>query len=76
MALQVSPSEVEGVLIEHPLITDVGVTSVPCEKAGELPQAWVVRLNDSLTQQMVIDYVKGIDRNSNIILLFSTKHRR
>ena len=48
---QVSPTELEGLLLEHPLVTDVGVTSVPAEMEGELPQAWVVRKNRSLTEK-------------------------
>ena len=54
-----SPTEVESVLLEHPLVNDVGVTSVPCELAGELPQAWVVRGDSSLTEDMVKQYVAG-----------------
>ena len=57
---QVSPTELEGLLLEHPLVTDVGVTSVPAEMEGELPQAWVVRKNQSLTEKMVQDYIAGI----------------
>ncbi len=38
---QVSPSELEGHLVTHPDVTDVGVTGIPDEYAGELPIAFV-----------------------------------
>ncbi|KAJ7599213.1 phenylacetyl-CoA ligase [Mycena floridula] len=43
--LQVAPAELEGHLLNHPDIIDVGVTSVPDEYAGELPFAFVVMEN-------------------------------
>ena len=57
---QVSPSELEGLLLEHPLVEDVGVTSVPSDMEGELPKAWVVRRDQSLTEKMVQDYIAGM----------------
>ena len=57
---QVSPTEVEGVLSKHPLVADVAITSVPCEMAGELPQAWVVRKDNTLTENMVKKIVAGM----------------
>ena len=55
-----SPSELEGLLLEHHLVEDVGVTSVPSDMEGELPQAWVVRKNQSLNEKMVQDYIAGM----------------
>lgn len=38
----VSPSEMEDVLQQHPLVKDVGVVGVPDESAGEVPRAYIV----------------------------------
>uniref|UniRef100_A0A6S8CSW5 4-coumarate--CoA ligase n=1 Tax=Aureoumbra lagunensis TaxID=44058 RepID=A0A6S8CSW5_9STRA len=40
--LQVSPAELEGLLLQHPDITDAAVVAQPCDRAGELPHAFVV----------------------------------
>ena len=56
---QVSPSELEGILLKHPLVADVAVTSVPSEMEGELPQAWVVKKEESLTEDAVKLIVAG-----------------
>ncbi|KAH9478770.1 4-coumarate--CoA ligase-like 1 [Psilocybe cubensis] len=39
---QVAPAELEGHLIDHPSIAEVGVIGVPDEYAGELPLAFIV----------------------------------
>lgn len=39
---QVSPSELEDVLLSYPGVAEVGVVGVPDEKAGEVPRAYVV----------------------------------
>lgn len=45
---QVSPSELEAVLLQHPKIEDAGVIGVPATKSldGELPRAYIVRRPD------------------------------
>lgn len=40
---QVSPSELEDLLLQHPGVVDVGVVGVEDVRAGELPRAYVVR---------------------------------
>ena len=40
--LQVAPSEIEGLLVDHPAVADVCVVGVPDEYSGELPYAFVV----------------------------------
>jgi len=40
--LQVSPAELEALLLTHPDIMDVAVIPIPDEEAGELPKAYVV----------------------------------
>lgn len=39
---QVSPSELEDLLQQHPLVKDVGVVGVPDELAGQVPRAYIV----------------------------------
>lgn len=55
---QVSPSELEQVLLEHSSIQDVGIVSVADEIAGELPAACVVvRPEKQITENEVKDFV-------------------
>ncbi len=54
----VSPTEVEGVLFEHPAVADCAVTAQPDSVAGELPLAYVVlREGEQVTPQELIDFV-------------------
>ena len=39
-------------------MADVGVIGVPSEKEGEIPRAFIVRSDDSLTEDQVHDYMK------------------
>ncbi len=65
---QVSPAEVEGVLISHPDIEDAAVIPVPDPAAGELPKALVVKKPGThITRQQIHAYVKGfIEQLSNV----------
>ncbi|CAL4124623.1 unnamed protein product, partial [Meganyctiphanes norvegica] len=40
--LQVSPSELEELLLQHPAVLDVGIIGVEDDRAGEVPRAYVV----------------------------------
>lgn len=40
--IAVSPAEIEDLLLGHPAVEDVGVTSVPDDYAGEKPKAYLV----------------------------------
>ncbi|XP_052737716.1 luciferin 4-monooxygenase-like [Bicyclus anynana] len=57
-AWQVPPSELEGLLLQHPSIKEAGVTGTPDLLAGELPTAFVVKQQDAkVTEQEIIDYI-------------------
>ena len=58
---QVSPSEIEGALLEHPDIIDAAVIGVPARKVadGEHPRAYVIlRQGSSLTVDGIREVVK------------------
>lgn len=56
---QVSPSELEGLLLAHPEIRDAGIIGVPDEIAGELPFAFIVKEEGSnITEQEVKNFVQ------------------
>ena len=46
--MQVSPSELESILVLHPGIQDAAVIGIEDETYGELPGAFVVRDRDTL----------------------------
>lgn len=56
---QVSPTEVESVLLSHPNIADAGVIGVTlAENESELPRAYVVQKpGTKVTEQEVMEYV-------------------
>ncbi|KAF0930841.1 hypothetical protein E2562_035417 [Oryza meyeriana var. granulata] len=55
---QIAPADLEAVLIQHPEIVDVAVTSDEDEEAGEIPVAFVVRKSGStLSCTHVMEYV-------------------
>ncbi|KAG5683586.1 hypothetical protein PVAND_012859 [Polypedilum vanderplanki] len=56
---QVAPAELEGLLLSHPKIKDVGVIGIPDETAGELPFAFVVKQDGiELTAKEVKEFVE------------------
>ncbi|XP_057377430.1 uncharacterized protein LOC130698815 [Daphnia carinata] len=56
--LQVSPTELEQILLTHPGIMEAAVAPVPDEAAGELPRAYVVKIPGStLTEDDVVKFV-------------------
>ena len=55
----ISSVEVEGVLMRHPAVQEVGVVGVKHEKWGEAPQAFVVlKPGASATDRELIDFVR------------------
>ena len=57
---QVSPAELEDLLLSHPSIQDCAVVGVPDPRAGELPKAFVVpKAGSNLSEEEVREFVKG-----------------
>ncbi len=54
----VFPNEVESVIASCPGVLEVGVIGVPDANSGEAVKAVVVRNDDSLTEQDVVDYCR------------------
>ena len=55
-----APAELEGLLINHPGIDDVGIFGVPDKEAGELPKALVVRKPGvTVTKEEIHAFVDG-----------------
>ncbi|XP_068630153.1 probable 4-coumarate--CoA ligase 1 [Battus philenor] len=55
---QVSPTEIESVIMELPEVADVAVVGIPDALAGEIPKAFVVlKLNHILTEKQIYDVV-------------------
>lgn len=54
----VYPNEVEDVMTEHPKILECGVIGIADERSGEVPKIYVVRSDDSLTEEEVLQYGK------------------
>ncbi|XP_026331135.1 probable 4-coumarate--CoA ligase 1 isoform X2 [Hyposmocoma kahamanoa] len=57
---QVSPTEIESIIMELPEVADVAVVGIPDPLAGEIPKAFVVlKPNDKLAEKQVYDVVAG-----------------
>ena len=54
----VYPNEVEEVMAGHPKIIECGVIGIEDDKSGEVPKIFVVRQDDSLTEEQVLEYAK------------------
>lgn len=57
--LQVSPAELESVIFNHPKVEDVGVVGIPDAQCGELPKAFIVRKDESVTSDEIHTIVRG-----------------
>ncbi|GAA3889716.1 4-coumarate--CoA ligase family protein [Saccharothrix violaceirubra] len=54
---QVPPAELEALLLTHPAVVDAAVVGVQVADVGEVPKAFVVRADNSLTEADVIAFV-------------------
>ena len=56
----ISSTEIEGVLYQHPDVMEVAVIAVPDEKWGEVPKAIIVLQPEAnVTEQDIIDYTRS-----------------
>nr|XP_039254018.1 4-coumarate--CoA ligase 1-like isoform X1 [Styela clava] len=55
--LQVPPVEIESVLLTHEKIADAGVIGLPDKECGEIPKAFIVKNDESLTEDEVVKFV-------------------
>ena len=53
------PAELENVILQHPKVAEVAVIGQPSERWGESPFAVVVRKDDTLTEQEVLQWCDG-----------------
>nr|XP_026691236.1 4-coumarate--CoA ligase 1-like [Ciona intestinalis] len=56
---QVPPAELESVILSNPKVADVGVTGIPDPEAGEVPRAYVVRKDGTLTEEELNNFVQS-----------------
>ncbi|MDN8247071.1 AMP-binding protein [Acinetobacter baumannii] len=54
----VFPNEIEAVLAQHPKILEVAVVGVADEKSGEVPKAFIVKKDSSLSIEEIQTYAK------------------
>lgn len=54
----VYPNEVEDVIASHPKVLEVGAISVPDERSTEAVKVYIVKNDDSLTEDEIIKYCK------------------
>lgn len=55
---QVAPAELEGVILKHPKVADVGVIGIPHPVDCELPKAFIVKKDQSLSMEDINAFVK------------------
>ena len=54
----VFPNEIENIISEHPQVENVAVVAFPDPKSKEVPKAFIVRKNDQLTEEEVIEFCR------------------
>nr|XP_039266525.1 4-coumarate--CoA ligase 1-like isoform X2 [Styela clava] len=55
---QVTPAEIENILLRHPGVSDAGVVGIPDQLCGELPKALVVRKLSSVNSDELLELIK------------------
>jgi len=55
----VAPAEIEALLFEHVGVADVAVIGKPDPDAGEVPKAFVVRKDPTLTAEALLEWARG-----------------
>ena len=54
----VYPNEIENVIASHPKVSQVGVLGVPDPHSSEVPKAFIVKKESSLSQEEIISFCK------------------
>ncbi|NMG41003.1 long-chain-fatty-acid--CoA ligase [Chelativorans sp. ZYF759] len=54
----VYPNEIEEVVVQHPGVLEVAAIGVPDEKSGEVPKLFVVKKDDKVTAEEIIEFTK------------------
>jgi len=54
----VYPNEIENVIASHPKVAEVGAIGIPDEKSTEVVKVFIVRMDDSLTKEGLIQFCK------------------
>ncbi|XP_068240606.1 uncharacterized protein [Palaemon carinicauda] len=57
--LQVAPSELEDILLDHPGVADVGVIGIPDDRAGEVPRAYIVPRQKNLSGKEIQSFLEN-----------------
>ena len=57
---KVAPAEIEEVLLRHNKIADAAVIGVADKEAGEIPKAFIVKKDESLSAEEVNNFVKSL----------------
>jgi acyl-CoA synthetase (AMP-forming)/AMP-acid ligase II len=55
--MQIAPAELEAILLAHPTIADAAVVPLPDEEAGQVPKAFVVLKEQTMTPIDIMTYV-------------------
>jgi len=55
----VYPSEIEEVAMSNPKVKDAGVVGVPDDRSGETPVLFIVKADDSLTEEELVAFLKS-----------------
>jgi long-chain acyl-CoA synthetase len=55
----IAPAEIEALLFEHPGVADCAVIGKPDPEAGEVPKAFVVRKDPTLTAEALVAWARG-----------------
>ena len=55
----IAPAEIEALLFEHPAVADCAVIGKPDDEAGEIPKAFVVTRDTTLTTEALLAWARG-----------------
>lgn len=58
---QVAPADIEAQLLQHPAIVDAAVIGTADEDSGELPEAFVVKSSNVMTEASEIELKRSIN---------------